>query len=281
MQSTKIRSWQQLANEVFAGSFNRTLNRHRSPYVFRGLSSDYPLLTSLDRLGQPTNKVRMIEAALFRSFRKYAYQDVQPGTTEWQWLAIAQHHGLPTRLLDWTFSPFVAMHFATNDLTRMDEDGVIWCVNFIEAQDWLPTELRELLQSSNTNAFSVELLETKFQTIQSVEILKGRHEAFAFFFEPPALDLRIVNQNGLFSFMNNPSYRLDHWLEEATAQSKTLAKKLLIPKKLKWEIRDKLDSSNITERVLFPGLDGLCTWLRRWYSPRQPTLKPTTDTRRT
>ena len=81
--------------------------------------------------------------------------------------------------------------------------------------------------------------------------------------------------------MNSPYERLDHWLEGAAADSPKLTKKVIIPKELKWEVRDKLDSSNLTERVLFPGLDGLSTWLRRWYSPVNPVNKPEPDSRRT
>lgn len=73
-----------------------------------------------------------------------------------------------------------------------------------------------------------------------------------------------MNQFALFSMLSSPSHRLDTWLEAHP----DLCVRLIVPAGLKWEVRDKLDQANITERVLFPGLDGLCAWLRRYYRPR-------------
>ena len=78
------------------------------------------------------------------------------------------------------------------------------------------------------------------------------------------MDARIVNQFALFSMMSDATAVLDDWL----ARFPECWRQIVIPAELKWEIRDKLDQANITERVLFPGLDGLSRWLKRHYSPK-------------
>jgi hypothetical protein len=263
-----MRSCEDLMREVFADSFSRNLQRFRSPFAFRGMCGDWDLSSSLQRLKHPLQNLRKIEHVMLRNFRKYAYHEAEPNASEWKWLSLAQHHGLPTRLLDWTYSPFVAMHFATNELDKMDKDGVIWMVDFVAARQFLPPVLSKPLKDSAAYSFNVEMLEENFPRIASVEEQKGGLAAFVVFFEPPSLDPRIVNQFGLFSFLNRPDIVFNDWLEQACSRHEGLARKLIIPASIKWELRDKLDQMNMTERVLMPGLDGLSAWLKRWYSPK-------------
>ena len=88
---------------------------------------------------------------------------------------------------------------------------------------------------------------------------------FVVFLEPPSLDERIVNQFALFALMSSPVARLDAWLYDHPA----LCRRVILPAGLKAEVRDKLDQANVTERVLFPGLDGLSAWLKRYYRPKR------------
>jgi hypothetical protein len=270
MDGVRVRTWEDLLEKTAANdlSFNTQLQRFRSPFAFRGMTADWPLKTGLQRMNHDLETLRGVERAMFRNFKKYAYSEFQSGGSDWKWLALAQHHGLPTRLLDWTFSPFVAMHFATNELDKMDKDGVLWMVNFERSRQYLPKSFARVLEKHFSLTFSVEMLEEDRDLADPFRYAdtESSQSPFVIFFEPPSLDPRIVNQWGLFSLVNRLDVRVDEWL--TAADDDYLVRKIVIDAKAKWEIRDKLDGMNLTERVLLPGLDGLSTWLKRWYSPK-------------
>ncbi len=257
-----MKSWLDVVDALYEGSWNQDLQRFRSPFAFRGLTRvDHRLTSSLTRLADGRADLYRLEMALLRNFRKYAHAEASGTDSIWDWLALGQHRGLPTRLLDWTYSPLVALHFATETPETFHEDGIVWCVNFVEANKRLPLRLRRILDQEGSDTFTVEML-ASFKTLREFDAL-GRREPFVVFLEPPAVDRRILNQLALFSLMSGATASLPEWLEEHPE----LCRRVRIPARLKWEIRDKLDQANINERVLFPGLDGLSRWLARYYTP--------------
>lgn len=253
-------SWNELQDFLYADSWRPELKRHRSPYAFRGLPRGYRgLETSLHSLGGDFPEM---ERHLLRNFRKYALLSLVDQESPWHWLSLAKHHGLPTRLLDWSYSPLVALHFATHDIDSFDEDGLLWMVNYIAVREYLPKRLKSVLDEEGADVFTVEILSNKVDSLATLDSFS--QSLFVVFFEPPSLDQRIINQYALFSMMSSAEADLAQWLQ----QHPQLVRKIIIPASLKWEIRDKLDQANITERVLFPGLDGLSSWLKRQYTSR-------------
>lgn len=259
MSEVCVHNWLELIEQLYADSWNPDLKRYRSPFVFRGLSDASCLLTtSLRRLG---GNFAEMEPHLLRNFRKYAHRDLVERDTFWHWLSLAQHHGLPTRLMDWTISPLVAAHFATADIDEYDRDGAIWMVDQRKTHQLLPEHLQKELHETGADYFTVEMLSRVAPTLRHLDELAP--PSFVLFFEPPSMDERIVNQYALFSVMPGAGSQLDEWLYAHPG----LWRKIVLSASVKWEVRDKLDQANITERVLFPGLDGLSRWQKRYYTP--------------
>jgi hypothetical protein len=256
------RSWLDIVEDLYAASWNPALQRFRAPFAFRGLSlADHELSSSLVRLSSGADTARL-EMALLRNFRKYAHSEGAHADSVWDWLALAQHRGLPTRLLDWTYSPLVALHFATENPDDYGTDGAVWCVNFVQANKRLPSRLKKILEQEGSETLTVDML-ARFSTLREFDALA--RDPFLVFMEPPAIDRRILNQFALFSLMSSPTARMDDWLR----QHPELCRRVIVPASLKWEIRDKLDQANINERILFPDLDGLSRWLARYYLPHR------------
>ena len=267
-----VASWTQLLAELHSRNliqFRPEEGDHfRSPYVFRGMDvASWGLATSLERLPKkPNTRVPLVERALIRGFRKYASAGAFDEKSEWYVLAVAQHNGLPTRCLDWTASPLVAAHFACGDEKYKNDDGAIWC---IQAQI-----LRDIGGLKNPKiaaglygtgwVYDTRLLEASFENLDELDSTYS-DGALMLLWEPPSLDARIASQSGLLSLMNDPTESQNTFLQTHCAHYPDLVLRIVLSAKMKSEARDMLDQNNLCERALFPGLPGLCTWLKRYY----------------
>lgn len=245
-------------------------DHRRSGYVFRGMADvSWPLQTSLERHWPAAAAV---EGPALRAFGKYGSEGTMAGESDWQRLSIAQHNGLPTRCLDWTASPLIAAHFATAERQHLHRDGVIWCVQVDTVRDRLVTDaMFATLEAGLAYVFDFSMLNRYWPTLADFD---ARGEDLLLFFEPPSIDQRIHNQFGLLSVMNGSVKKHEGYLQHHDAelrndpdQPERLVVRIVIASEAKREIRDMLDQNNITERMLFPGLPGLCDWLRRYYGP--------------
>jgi hypothetical protein len=266
MREIRVRTWAELDDMLFAESWDPGLRRHRSRFAFRGMKD--ASLGLVGRLGRFGPKAAELEEPLIRTFRRYARRLADADDSTWSWLAVAQHHGLPTRLIDWTFSPYVALHFMTEEAAGFDRDGVVWAIDYVGAKQHLPPRLASILEQESANVFTAEMLSGGVGGLRDLDGLGEEHGSFVVFLEPPSLDDRIVSQYALFSLApraRNCVENVELWLD----QHPELGRKVVVPASLKWEVRDRLDQLNLTERVLYPGLDGLAKWLARYYAPRE------------
>jgi hypothetical protein len=242
--------------------YREDLRRYRSMYLYRGMpDTDYHMYTSLQRNCKHLQKE--LEPAILRNFTKYAAID-DPTVTEsvWKQMILGQHHGLPTRLLDWSKSSLIALNFSVTEVD-MDEmsahDSMVWRIDMKELVDQLPVNYRRVLYSRQSCIFSVQQLAGVTNSLNQYDLDMGDH-AMAII-EPPSIDQRIVNQYSFFSVTPLGMTDIEGFLEKHTKNTV----RYVIRRHLRWQVRDMLDQLNVSERMVYPGLDGLSKWLGRHY----------------
>ena len=143
---------------------------------------------------------------------------------------LMQHHGLPTRLLDWSTSPLIALYFCVCDANQDEHDGCIWVID--------PSQLNRLFQEK----YPVECKDEKF--VEKSQITCAIHA--------PYMNLRMKAQRAEFTLHGNYEP-----IDEDIAASVFIRKKLIIKKEFKAELRDKLVALGIDRSHLFPNMDNI------------------------
>ena len=258
MKEIIIKSYEHLNEIIFKNCYDPKIGRYRNQFVYRGVfDKNFKLLPKLNRICGHDLK---LEDSIIRNFIKYGYSEIDHNSSLFQKVALGQHFGLPTRLLDWSYSPLVAAHFATVNTEQYDKDGVIYCVDLCAVNNLLPPALKSDLDNDRAHIFTIATLDKHFKNFK--DFYKYSQKPFCLFFEPASSDDRMSNQYALFSMSSDTRVALESLLPDDDEK----CFKLIIPKEIKLEIRDKLDYINISERFIMPGLDGICSWITRRYS---------------
>lgn len=214
------------------------------PYsFFRGQASfNWTLEPSLARINNPQNCYSMtlkgwldLESYLIREFKKFSYPYLKDEPqNDFDWLVHAQHHGLPTRLLDWSENPLKALFFAVENREHDILDGAL---HLCTPRQTAPST-RDIHNGNGTQYFCSSYIND-----------------------------RISAQEGAFSipYLNIKDDNFTHSLDIDT--SKLLSyQKVSIPKENKQQLRHELNKLGINHRTIYPGLDGISKMLKEGFT---------------
>ncbi len=204
--------------------------------LFRGQNVDRPLLPKIARLAQQrsihNDHLVKLERRMLDRFKKESVpllKGLQP-TTNWDWLSVAQHQGLPTRLLDWTANALAGLWFAVAaDPPEGTERGVLWVLEVDPENETSPSKREDVFNLDRT-----------------------------YIFQPFHIDQRIVAQSAWFSVHRYVEHRDKFVSLEKNKNFKSSLSRHTISVERFDVLRHELRIMGVTQATMFPDLSGLC-----------------------
>jgi FRG domain len=252
-ESKEINSWGEFETLATGAGWSRP---SRIAHFFRGeADASYRLQPSLLRRvpealeKQPLETVRQTiletEKYLTKQFMSEAElhaNRVEISETQDMvaWWAVMQHYGAPTRLLDWTRSPHVALYFAVHD--KFDKPGAIWVLDF--------PKLYSLMQKSSQKDLGEMSIEERRAFFD-----EKKEQSIIFVYERTRKSSRMIAQQHALSVSTD--VLTDYSQKLTSTPEGPLATKYLIPADMKKSFFYRLWRTNLTANSLFPGLEGL------------------------
>ena len=220
---------------------------------FRGQPCDRPLVPAIYRERSPLDEHNLINR--FQDQACVRYERAPAALADW--LFLMQHFGLPTRLLDWTESPLVALYFAVSDDEHSDQDGVLYALNPFALNhsqtgcDGLP--------DCNDDPVAEAILKAAFSAQG-----KGRVEAQKVL----AVRTRLLDPRMMVQLSHFTIHGVRRSLGELPF-SRAFLTKFIVPAHAKEQLLAWLDLLGVRRSQLFPDLQNLADELKRhrWPTP--------------